>query len=240
MISLSNKRLALIIPILGLSEPVTQVLSSFPSEKLLSLGFETTAYIVYTPLEETKDPLPSFLANFPVEVLIEPKKGYGQAYLTAFAKIKADIFVCLDGDMTYPLFLLPKLISLSLSDNYLFLSTNRLIESNRDSFSGWNLVGNKLLSFFHHLLFHLPFRDTQSGFWLISSSLLDRLSLHETSFLFSSEIKLEAFLVDPSSCTEVKIPYFQRNVSSKSVNKLISGLNIGLFILKRFLKKKQK
>jgi hypothetical protein len=101
-------------------------------------------------------------------------------------------------------------------------------------------VGNKLLSFLHHLFFHLPFADTQSGFWLISSSLLNRLTLSETSFFFSSEIKIEAFLTEPSSCAEVRIPYFQRNVSSQSVNKLISGLKIGFFVLKRFMKQKKK
>jgi len=198
VVSLTNKRLALIIPTLGLSEPVNHVLTSFPYQELHSLGFDTTAYVVYTPLGEVNEPLPSFEAGFPIELIEEPKKGYGQAYLTAFANIEADIYICLDGDMTYPLFLLPKLIALYLSNNYLFLSTNRLLEANRTSFSGWNLVGNKLLSFLHHLLFHLPFKDTQSGFWIISSSLLDQLILKETSFFFSSEIKIEAFLKEPS------------------------------------------
>ena len=115
MIYLPNKRLALIIPILGLSEPVDQVLSSFPFEKLLLLGFDTTAYIIYTPHDEAVDSLPFYTEDFPVEVIVEPKKGYGQAYLTAFTSIKADLYVCLDGDMTYPIFLLPKLISFTLS-----------------------------------------------------------------------------------------------------------------------------
>lgn len=236
---MSTKKLALIIPVLGSSEPVTQVLLTYPYEKILSMGFRTTVYIIYTPTDGSKIPTFSFSNEFPLEILVEPKKGYGQAYITAFAKIKADFFVCVDGDMTYPLFLLPKMLSLALSNNLLFVSTNRLTKTNKSSFSGWNLVGNKLLSYLHHLLLNLPFKDTQSGFWIITSSLINQIKLKETSFLFSSEIKLEAFNTEPSRSIEVTIPYFQRKVPSKSVNKFISGIRIGLFTIKRSFKRKK-
>jgi len=44
------------------------------------------------------------------KVIVEPRKGYGRAYKTGFLYANGDIIVTLDGDYSYPAFLIQNLL----------------------------------------------------------------------------------------------------------------------------------
>ena len=156
------------------------------------------------------------------EVIIEPRRGYGRAYKTGFANAKGDIIVTTDGDGTYPLEDIPKLVKI-LEDRTLdFITTNRLTNMKKGTMSFRNKVGNTILALEVRLLFNLKMKDPESGMWLFKRNILDQLILKSDGNMFSHEIKLEACYFVKYRWQELPIQY---EVRSGNTTKLTNGLD---------------
>jgi hypothetical protein len=147
-------------------------------------------------------------------VVHQPLRGYGNAYRAGFAAATGDLIVTGDADRTYPFDHVPTLLEWFLRDDLEFLTTNRLMLSNREAMSASHNVGNHLLSAFSRLLFHNGIIDSQSGMWMFRRSLLPRLDLRSPGMAFSQEIKNEAFRRS-GHCREVPIEYRPRGGTVK-------------------------
>ena len=212
---------------------LSQYCSYFPDSEIIVVcdGADSTQNIVKSLSKDNKN----------IKLLhFNNRVGKGGAIIEGFKIATGDIIGFVDADESVkPSQVIAMIDELSNADGVIasrHLNDSKIIVKQPLK----RRFASKCFNFFVRLVFNLPFKDTQSGFWIISSSLLDQLTLNETSFFLSSEIKMEAFLIEPTRCAEERIPYFQRKVPSKSVNKLISGLKIGFFVLKRFMKQKKK
>lgn len=168
-------------------------------------------------------------------VVLEQRKGYGSAYLRGFQEVSGDIIVTADGDGTYPVEDIPRLVQVLLDEKLDFISASRFplqVPGNMDPVSRF---GNWMLTWATRLLFGLGIKDSQSGMWVFRRSCLDVLRLESTGMAFSEEIKIEA-IRRKLRFREVPIPYHLR-FGEKKIKKFQDGVRNMLFLIRlRFRK----
>jgi len=165
-------------------------------------------------------------------VISEQQRGYGRAYMTGFAHAKTDIICCLDGDHSYPITDLDRLIDVFLSYRVDFLSACRFPILNQEAMSFKHWIGNKLLSFAMAILFRVPIEDSQSGMWVFKRSILDHVRLTSNGMPFSEEIKIEVIRNKQLSFKEEHIKYSARKGEIK-LNPYRDGIRNLWFLLKK-------
>jgi glycosyltransferase involved in cell wall biosynthesis len=178
---------------------LNQALQAFPYEVLVVDGHS---------LDDTR----KIARHFGAQVLVEPRRGYGRAYLTGFGAAKAPILVTLDGDFTYPALAIPRLVNILKEQHLDFISADRspFITS---TMSLPRIIGNHLLSTLVRLLFAIDLRDSQSGMWILRKAILPMILPNINNMSFSQEIKIRAHLF--SKAREVPIIYRNRHGTTK-------------------------
>lgn len=125
-------------------------------------------------------------------VVAEKKKGYGAAYKCGFSVATGELIITMDGDNTYPMREVEKLVGIFIEQKLDFLSANRLGEGKPKNMLIGNYLGNLILTFATKILFWQKIQDSQSGMWLFKRELLQKMRLESDGMAFSQEIKLEA------------------------------------------------
>jgi glycosyltransferase involved in cell wall biosynthesis len=148
-------------------------------------------------------------AELGATVVDQPVRGYGNAYKAGFAAASGDVVVTGDADRTYPFDHIPELLTVLLQKELDFLTTNRLLTSNRGAMSPSHSVGNHALSALSRLLFRNRIVDSQSGMWVFRRLLWQSLDVRSGGMAFSQELKNEAFR-RATRCLEVPIEYRPR------------------------------
>ncbi len=135
-------------------------------------------------------------------VLVERRRGYGRAYRTGLAAARGDVIASADGDGTYPVETVPRLVRKLLDEQLDFLSGNRMPQVDREAMTTEHRIGNWVLNRFLGIAYHrflrpVPGRrldDSQSGFWVFRREVLGRVHLTQDGMAFSEELKIEAIL----------------------------------------------
>jgi glycosyltransferase involved in cell wall biosynthesis len=205
------RALSVVIPALNERENIAQVLASVPVERLREQGWSTEIVVVDNGSTDGTGELARDLGAFVVE---EPNRGYGNAYRAGFRYATGDVIATGDADLTYPLDLLPELLETLEEHGAEFMTTNRLLRSNREAMKASHSVGNHLLSVVSRRLFRHAFRDSQSGMWIFQRSVWARLDVRSPGMAFSQEIKNEAHLRG-ITCHETTIEYRPRGGTVK-------------------------
>lgn len=217
------------IPTLNEEKNIGKVLDSIPKELIARLGYETEIIIVDgNSIDRTRD----IAKKRGARVIIEPRRGYGRAYLTGFKYASGEIMVTGDGDGTYPFEIIPLLIQIMKNYNIDFITTNRFNRYERQAWTPVNFVGNKLLTLLHFILFGLRLKDSQSGMWCFKRSLLKYMKLSSWGMEFSSEIKIEGFKC-AKKALELPIIYRRRLYGRKKLRWFRDGIKIFLFLIKK-------
>ncbi len=167
-------------------------------------------------------------------VVQEDLRGYGRAYMRGFSHAEMDLICCLDGDHSYPISDLGRLIDVFLHYEVDFLSACRFPILNQESMSYKHWIGNKLLSFTMALLFRVPIEDSQSGMWVFKRSILSKIKLTSTGMPFSEEIKIEVIKNKDLKFKEEHIKYSARKGEIK-LRPYRDGIRNILFLLKKRL-----
>ena len=170
--------------------------------------------------------------SFGATVVKEQLRGYGRAYQKGFSMAKTDIICCLDGDHTYPIADLGRLIDVFLHYNVDFLSACRFPILNQEAMSFKHWIGNKILSFAMAILFHYPIEDSQSGMWVFRRSILEKIKLTSGGMPFSEEIKLEVIRHPDLKFKEDHIKYSAREGEIK-LQPYRDGIRNLAFLLKK-------
>jgi len=172
--------------------------------------------------------------SFGAKVIPEKVRGYGSAYRTGFNNVQTDVICCMDGDHTYPMHDLDRLMDVFLQYEVDFLSCCRFPIMNAEAMSFKHWVGNKLLSFAMALLFKYPIEDSQSGMWVFKRKVLDHVKLTSTGMPLSEEIKLEVIRNKNLTFKEEHIKYSAREGEIK-LQPYRDGLrNLWFLVRKRF------
>ena len=168
-------------------------------------------------------------------VVQESIRGYGSAYKRGFAHAKTDIICCLDGDHTYPIADLGRLIDVFLHYDVDFLSACRFPILNQEAMSFKHWIGNKILSFVMAILFVYPIEDSQSGMWVFRRSILPKIKLTSNGMPFSEEIKIEVIKNKELKFKEEHIKYSARQGEIKLQPYRDVIRNIMFLLKKRFI-----
>jgi len=163
-------------------------------------------------------------------VVVEPRRGYGQAYMRGFEEVRTPLVATADADGTYPVELIPQVAGLLEARGLSFITCSRFPLSDPSALPVLNRIGNVGLSTAAGLLYGRRFRDTSSGMWVLQRSLIDRLQLSCTGWPFSNEIKLEALFVDPDGFAEVRIPFRPRLGETHNVTRWRTGVDVLRFM----------
>jgi hypothetical protein len=155
------------------------------------------------------------------KVVAESRKGYGAAYKCGFKAATGEIFVTLDGDGTYPLEEIERLVGILETEKLDFISACRFPLQNPENMDKVSQFGNRVLTLAAKILFGNGIQDSQSGMWVFRSACLQKMRIESDGMPLSEEIKIEA-LKRKLRFKEVHIPYHAR-LGEKKIRKFRDG-----------------
>ncbi len=120
--------------------------------------------------------------------------GYGFAHMTGIKKATGDIIAAADGDATYPIEDLKKVIDHMLNQDLDFISCNRYPLQEGTEIPFKLRLGVGALNLETRLLYGLKIQDILSGMWLFKKGIKDDLDLTMGDWNLSPQIKLNAAL----------------------------------------------
>jgi glycosyltransferase involved in cell wall biosynthesis len=223
------KKITVVIPALNEEQGIGPVLKEIPVSSLLDLGYETEVMVIDNG---SKDQTPHIARRHGATVIIQPVRGYGNAYKAGFANASGEIIVTGDADLTYPFKDLPQIIQKMEEEDLEFINTDRLKYVNQKVMAPSHIFGNKVLTLITKILFNSPFVDSQSGMWIFRREIWDRLYVRSSGMPFSQELKIEAY-IRGFRCAEVPITYRARAGEAK-LNIVTDGTKV---VLQLFQKK---
>jgi glycosyltransferase involved in cell wall biosynthesis len=147
-------------------------------------------------------------------VIVEPRRGYGSAYLAGFAAARGTYIVMADADLTYDFGEIPSFIR-ELQSGAELVMGNRM-GNIKPGAMPWlhRYIGNPLLTGLLNLFFRTGVRDAHCGMRALRRDVLDRLDLRTTGMEFASEMVIRA-AKQHLAITEVDIEYHPRGGESK-------------------------
>ncbi len=127
-----------------------------------------------------------------VKLVVEPKKGYGSAYLSGFKIARGEFIIMGDSDGSYDFYEIPRFV-FELKKGYDFVIGNRFNKKMKKGAMPFlhKYVGNPILRI---LLWIRGFKQKEvcTGFVGIKKQELDKMNLKKTGMEFSSEILVKA------------------------------------------------
>jgi glycosyltransferase involved in cell wall biosynthesis len=206
------RSVSVVIPAYNEEENIAATLAALPIEPLRASGFSVEVLVVDNASTDRTGDLARELG---ATVIVQPVRGYGNAYKAGFANCVGDVVVTGDADLTYPWHVVPEAVTRLRDDDIDFITTDRLGELDAESMSRSHVFGNHMLSMVSRTLFRVPFRDSQSGMWIFRRQLLHSLRPRSGGMAFSQELKIEAHSRG-FRCVEMPIEYFPRGGASKN------------------------
>lgn len=201
------KKITVVIPALNEEKAIKRVLKSIPSSKLKKMGYSTEVMVIDNG---STDKTKLFAQSNGAKVIVQPVRGYGNAYKAGFANATGDIIATGDADLTYPFEDLPAFIELLESRKLDFINTDRLKTLNPTVMHWTHQFGNLVLTTICQVLYPgFPFKDSQSGMWIFKRKVWDKLNVNSSGMPFSQEIKIEAYRKG-FKCDEIPITYRAR------------------------------
>ncbi len=201
------KKITVVIPALNEEKAIKRVLKEIPSDRLKKMGYETEVMVIDNG---SRDKTKLIAQSNGAKVIVQPVKGYGNAYKAGFANATGDIIATGDADLTYPFEDLPIFVSLIESRKLDFINTDRLSSLNPEAMHWTHQFGNWFLTTISKVLYpKFPFKDSQSGMWIFKRKIWDKLNVVSSGMPFSQELKIEAYRKG-FKCAEIPITYRAR------------------------------
>src|SRR5919197_3831530 len=125
------------------------------------------------------------------EVVEEPRRGYGSAYLAGLAVARGDYIVMVDADLTYDFGEIPCFVE-QLDHGAQLVVGNRMQRIKPGAMSWLSRVGNPLLSGFLNVLHRTNVHDAHCGMRALRRDVLPVLNLRTVGMEFASEMVIRA------------------------------------------------
>jgi len=168
------------------------------------------------------------------KLIVEPRRGYGLALRTGIKHAKGDIVVMVDGDGTYEVKHINRLLdSLIKNDAELCLAT-RMYDPNK-AMGFMNFVGNKIITFCFDFFYSQFLSDSQSGFRAISRSAIEKVDLDQDDMAFATEMLVQ-FAKKGFKMVEVPSGYKVRKYGKPKMRRVKSGIEIFTTMVRGFTK----
>jgi glycosyltransferase involved in cell wall biosynthesis len=169
-------------------------------------------------------------------LIIEPRRGYGIALRTGMKHAKGDIVVMVDGDGTYEVKHINRLLDTMIKNDAEMCLATRMFDPNK-AMGLTNFVANKIMTFCFNMLFMQFLSDTQSGFRAISHSAIEKVELSEEDMSFATEMLVE-FAKKGFKMVEVPSFYKSRKYGKTKLRKIKSGVEIFATMFRGFMERK--
>ena len=197
----------MVIPALNEEQAIKRVLKSIPSTKLKEMGYQPEVMVIDNG---STDNTKLLAIKNGAKVIVQPVRGYGNAYKAGFANADTDIIVTGDADLTYPFEEIPRFLRLMEKEKLDFINTDRLTNVKKESMHWTHRFGNWFLTTIcKSLWWGFPFKDSQSGMWIFRKPVWEKLNVMSSGMPFSQELKIEAY-TKKFKCKEVPIEYRAR------------------------------
>lgn len=128
-------------------------------------------------------------------VVVEPRRGYGNAYLAGFSEARGDYIVMIDADLTYDFNDIPAFVG-ELENGAQLVMGNRMNDIRPGAMNWVSRLGNPILSGFLNFLYRTPIGDAHCGMRAVRREVLARLDLHSSGMEFASEMVIRAARAD--------------------------------------------
>ena len=147
-------------------------------------------------------------------VVVEPRRGYGSAYLAGFAASSGRYIVMADADLTYDFNDIPRFVA-ALEDGAEMVIGDRM-DNIQPGAMPWlhRYVGNPILTGLLNLFFRTGVKDAHCGMRAVRRDVLERLDLRTTGMEFASEMVIRA-AKEKLTIAEFPIEYHPRGGESK-------------------------
>jgi glycosyltransferase involved in cell wall biosynthesis len=213
------RSLSIVIPALNEAENLPAVMASIPQLELSEAGWSVEVIVVDNA---STDDTAKVAESLGAKVVLQPRRGYGNAYMAGFDAATGDVIATGDADCTYPFDALPHLLHILQARSVEFMTTNRLGRENRQAMKPSHTVANHALSALSRALFRNGLRDSQSGMWIFQRHVWSGIEVRSPGMAFSQEIKNAATRAG-FRCLEVPIEYRVRGGEVK-LNALPDGV----------------
>jgi glycosyltransferase involved in cell wall biosynthesis len=126
------------------------------------------------------------------QVVCEPRRGYGSAYMAGMANARGDYILMIDADLTYDFKEAPRFLA-ELESGADLVIGNRMKNIHPGAMP-WHhrYIGNPLLSGFLNVLFRTGVDDAHCGMRAVRREVLPQLDLRTTGMEFASEMVIRA------------------------------------------------
>jgi glycosyltransferase involved in cell wall biosynthesis len=207
----SATRVSVVIPCLNEAENIAQCVQR-AHQVLLDHDIQGEVIVVDNGSEDGSGQIARFAD---ARVVDEPRRGYGQAYLTGFDAAAGDFIVMIDADLTYDFAEIPRFVH-ELEQGAELVMGNRLDDVQPGAMSMLSRIGNPLLSGFLNLLYRTPVADAHCGMRAFRRDILPTLDLQSTGMELASEMVIRAAKSD-IDIRELPIALYPRGGESKLV-----------------------
>ena len=225
------KTISIVIPALNEEQGIGPVLREVPIAKLKKQGYDVEILVIDNG---SHDKTPHIARSNGATVIVQPIRGYGNAYKAGFANAHGHIIATGDADLTYPFEILPEVLVKMEEENLDFINTDRLSMLQSDVMTPSHQFGNWALTLATKALFQWPYKDSQSGMWIFKRSIWKHLNVHSSGMPFSQELKIEAYLRG-FHCAEIPIEYRAR-AGKEKLNTIKDGIgNVSHLAKKRIV-----
>ncbi len=164
-------------------------------------------------------------------VISEYRKGKGNAMRRLFAEAKGDVFVMLDGDGTYEVEALPKMIDRLCVENLDMVIGTRAEETGDKAYRAGHKTGNQLFNKIVSTLFGAGFTDIFSGYRVMSRRFVKSFPVLSNGFEIETEMTVHLLRLK-ASFAEMPTRYADRIAGTTSkLSTYKDGLKILRFII---------
>jgi glycosyltransferase involved in cell wall biosynthesis len=148
-------------------------------------------------------------------VVKECRKGKGFVVESMFDRIDADFYIMVDGDDTYPVEDVHRLLQPVLSQDADMVVGARLVNSANGSFRRFHMLGNKLVCRLVNWVGDSQLTDIMSGYRGFNRHVLSRIPVVSAGFEVETEMTLQ-MLYYGRRVVEIDVPYRERPAGSVS------------------------
>jgi glycosyltransferase involved in cell wall biosynthesis len=201
---------SVVIPCLNEAENIERcVLAAL--EALRSAALDGEVLVVDNASEDDSAALASAAG---ARVVLEPRRGYGSAYLAGFAAARGRYIVMADADLTYDFNEIPRFVA-ELEQGAELVMGDRM-DNIQPGAMPWlhRYVGNPILTGLLNMFFDTGVKDAHCGMRALRRDVLPRLDLRTTGMEFASEMVIRAAKQN-LRIAEFPIEYHPRGGESK-------------------------
>jgi dolichol-phosphate hexosyltransferase len=158
------------------------------------------------------------------KLIIEPRRGYGIALRTGMKHAKGNIIVMVDGDGTYEVKHINRLVERMLEKDADMVLATRMYDPKK-AMGFTNFLGNKVITFCYDFFYSQFLSDTQSGFRAISHEAIDNVRLKQGDMAYATEMLIE-FAREGYNMVEIPTTYKARKYGKTKLKPFKSGIEI--------------